>query len=71
MYDDVTLCMMMWHYVWWCDTMYDDVTQLLPLDVVEGVTYYLDILRQVVEAGVELEDEDEALEAALEAGNAQ
>jgi len=21
MYDDVTLCMMMWHYVWWCDTM--------------------------------------------------
>jgi hypothetical protein len=23
---DVTLCMMMWHYVWWCDTMYDDVT---------------------------------------------
>jgi hypothetical protein len=25
-YDDVTLCMMMWHYVWWCDTMYDDVT---------------------------------------------
>jgi len=26
MYDDVTLCMMMWHYVWWCDTMYDDVT---------------------------------------------
>jgi len=19
-------CMMMWHYVWWCDTMYDDVT---------------------------------------------
>ena len=22
----VTLCMMMWHYVWWCDTMYDDVT---------------------------------------------
>jgi hypothetical protein len=51
--------------------MYDDVTQLLPLDVVEGVTYYLDILRQVVEAGVELEDEDEALEAALEAGNAQ
>jgi len=36
MYDDVTPCMMMWHYVWalrtyggiarWCDTMYDDVT---------------------------------------------
>jgi hypothetical protein len=26
MYDDVTLCMMMWHYVWWCDTMYDNVT---------------------------------------------
>jgi hypothetical protein len=22
----VTLCMMMWHYVWWCDTMYDDLT---------------------------------------------
>jgi hypothetical protein len=21
-----TLCMMMWHCVWWCDTMYDDVT---------------------------------------------
>jgi hypothetical protein len=21
MYDDVTLCMMMWHGVWWCDTM--------------------------------------------------
>jgi len=20
MYDDVTLCMMMWHCVWWCDT---------------------------------------------------
>jgi len=26
MYGDVTLCMMMWHYVWRCDTMYDDVT---------------------------------------------
>jgi hypothetical protein len=25
-YDDVTLCMMMWHYVWWCDTTYDDLT---------------------------------------------
>jgi hypothetical protein len=25
-YDDVTLCMMMWHCVWWCDTVYDDVT---------------------------------------------
>jgi len=25
-YDDVTLRMMMWHYVWWCDTKYDDVT---------------------------------------------
>jgi hypothetical protein len=26
MYDDVTLCMMMWHYIWWSDTVYDDVT---------------------------------------------
>ena len=25
LYDDVTLCMMMWHCVWWCDTVYDDV----------------------------------------------
>jgi len=31
-HDDVTLCMMMWHCVWWCDsvwwcdTVYDDVT---------------------------------------------
>jgi len=25
-YDDVTLCMMMWHSAWWCDTVYDDVT---------------------------------------------
>jgi hypothetical protein len=25
-YDDVTLCMMMRHYVCWCDTVYDDVT---------------------------------------------
>jgi len=24
--DDVTLCVMMWHYVWWCDTVCDDVT---------------------------------------------
>ena len=24
MYGDVTQCMMMWHYVWWCDT--DDVS---------------------------------------------
>jgi hypothetical protein len=29
MYDDVTQCMMMWHNVWWCDTMYDDVTQCM------------------------------------------
>ena len=38
MYDDVTLCMMMWRmsvpairyrassYIWWCENMYDDVT---------------------------------------------
>ena len=26
MYDDVTLCILMWHCVWWCDTVYDDVT---------------------------------------------
>ena len=29
MYDDVTRCMMMWHDVWWCDTMYDDVTRCM------------------------------------------
>jgi len=33
MYDDVTLCMMAWHYVWWRDTMYDDVTLCLCVHV--------------------------------------
>ena len=26
----VTLCMMMWRHVWWCYTIYDDVTLFMP-----------------------------------------
>jgi hypothetical protein len=32
MYDDVTLCMMMWHCGWWCDTVDDDVTLCIDAD---------------------------------------
>ena len=41
MYDDVTLCMMMWHYVWWCDTMYDDVTLYVCIHSMEGRNVFL------------------------------
>ena len=41
----------------------------MPLDVVQCVTDNLDILREVVEAGIELEDEDEALKPALKTWN--
>ena len=33
LFDDVTVCMVMWQYVWWCDSMYDDVTVCVSDDV--------------------------------------